>query len=118
MELERYIHKNGKIPISIVPRAEKSISPHVVRFSNTIGVLTLETFPVCYLKWADVPPKYIEVVKCDLLGNQELNRFIEYQMFMTFKEFKGDCHRHFKKYSDPEEAGANISNRLVNRSKD
>ncbi|KAA0055056.1 CACTA en-spm transposon protein [Cucumis melo var. makuwa] len=32
-----------------------------------------------------------------------MNKFIEYQMFSTFKEFRGDCHRHFKKYSDPDE---------------
>ncbi|KAA0032530.1 gamma-aminobutyrate transaminase POP2 [Cucumis melo var. makuwa] len=33
--------------------------------------------------------------------------FVEHQMLNTFKEFRGDCHRHFKKYSDPEETFAN-----------
>ncbi|TYK08271.1 CACTA en-spm transposon protein [Cucumis melo var. makuwa] len=30
-------------------------------------------------------------------NDQAMNRFVEHQMF-------SDCHRHFKKYSDPEEA--------------
>ncbi|KAA0045500.1 cytochrome P450 CYP82D47-like [Cucumis melo var. makuwa] len=33
------------------------------RDTNTISVLMRDTFPVRCLKWADVPPKYIEVVK-------------------------------------------------------
>ncbi|KAA0041950.1 uncharacterized protein E5676_scaffold306G001610 [Cucumis melo var. makuwa] len=36
------------------PRSDKPISPHVVLFSNTIGVLMQDTFPVCFLMWADV----------------------------------------------------------------
>uniref|UniRef100_A0A9I9EDU7 CACTA en-spm transposon protein n=1 Tax=Cucumis melo TaxID=3656 RepID=A0A9I9EDU7_CUCME len=39
-----------------------------------------------------------------------MNRFVEHQMLTTFKEFRADCHRHFKKYSDPEEACANPPN--------
>uniref|UniRef100_A0A9I9ED03 CACTA en-spm transposon protein n=1 Tax=Cucumis melo TaxID=3656 RepID=A0A9I9ED03_CUCME len=41
-----------------------------------------------------------------------MNRFVEHQMLTTFKEFRTDCHRHFKKYSDPEEAHANPPNAL------
>uniref|UniRef100_A0A9I9EKM0 CACTA en-spm transposon protein n=1 Tax=Cucumis melo TaxID=3656 RepID=A0A9I9EKM0_CUCME len=45
-----------------------------------------------------------------------MNRFVEHQMLTTFKEFRVDCHRHFKKYSDPEEALANPPNyELVER---
>ncbi|KAA0059980.1 CACTA en-spm transposon protein [Cucumis melo var. makuwa] len=33
-------------------------------------------------------------------------------MLTTFKEFRADCYRHFKKYSDPEEARANPPNIL------
>ncbi|KAA0056994.1 CACTA en-spm transposon protein [Cucumis melo var. makuwa] len=33
-------------------------------------------------------------------------------MLTTFKEFRADCHKHFKKYSDPEEARANPPNAL------
>ncbi|KAA0058928.1 CACTA en-spm transposon protein [Cucumis melo var. makuwa] len=39
-----------------------------------------------------------------------MNRVVEYQMLTTFMEFQGDCHRHFKKYNDPEEARANPPN--------
>ncbi|KAA0045151.1 CACTA en-spm transposon protein [Cucumis melo var. makuwa] len=39
--------------------------------------------------------------------------FIKHQMFTTFKEFRTDCHRHFKKYSDLEEARVNPPNALV-----
>ncbi|KAA0066090.1 CACTA en-spm transposon protein [Cucumis melo var. makuwa] len=42
-----------------------------------------------------------------------MNRFVKHQMLSTFKEFRGDCHRYFKKYSDPEEARANPPNLLV-----
>uniref|UniRef100_A0A9I9EKX3 CACTA en-spm transposon protein n=1 Tax=Cucumis melo TaxID=3656 RepID=A0A9I9EKX3_CUCME len=41
-----------------------------------------------------------------------MNRFVEHQMLTTFKEFRADCYRHFKKYSDPEEARANPPNIL------
>ncbi|KAA0032062.1 CACTA en-spm transposon protein [Cucumis melo var. makuwa] len=102
---------NGRIPMTIAPRAEKPISPHAVRFSQAIGVCVRKTFPVRCLKWADVGREYIEVVKGDLqrlfvldFNDQAMNRFVEHQMLTTFKEFRADCHRHFKKYSDPEEA--------------
>ncbi|KAA0063396.1 CACTA en-spm transposon protein [Cucumis melo var. makuwa] len=100
LELERHVAINGRIPMMIAPRAEKPISPQVVRFSQAIGVCVRKTFPVRCLKWADVGREYIEVVKGDL------------QMLTTFKEFRADCHRHFKKYSDLEEARANPPNAL------
>ncbi|KAA0032480.1 CACTA en-spm transposon protein [Cucumis melo var. makuwa] len=100
-------------------RPEKPISPHAVRFSQAIGVCVRKTFPVRCLKWADVGREYIEVVKGDLqrlfvldFNDQAMNRFVEHQMLTTFKEFRADCHRHFKKYSDPEEARANPPNAL------
>uniref|UniRef100_A0A9I9EDB9 CACTA en-spm transposon protein n=1 Tax=Cucumis melo TaxID=3656 RepID=A0A9I9EDB9_CUCME len=34
-------------------------------------------------------------------------------MLTTFQEFRVDCHRQFKKYSDPKEARANPLNVLV-----
>ncbi|KAA0034951.1 CACTA en-spm transposon protein [Cucumis melo var. makuwa] len=52
--------------------------------------------------------EYIEVVKANLqwffvfdFNDQAMNRFIEYQMLSTFKEFQDDCHRQFKKYTTP-----------------
>ncbi|KAA0065572.1 uncharacterized protein E6C27_scaffold90G00100 [Cucumis melo var. makuwa] len=39
-------------------------------------------------------------------------------MLTTFKEFRADCHRHFKKYNDPKEARANPPNALVGRHED
>ncbi|KAA0058417.1 gamma-aminobutyrate transaminase POP2 [Cucumis melo var. makuwa] len=58
--------------------------------------------------------EYIEVIKGDLqhffvldFNDQAMNRFVEHQMLSTFKEFRCDCHRHFKKHSDPKEARAN-----------
>ncbi|KAA0063382.1 CACTA en-spm transposon protein [Cucumis melo var. makuwa] len=106
LELERHVAINGRIPMTIAPGAEKPISPHAVCFSQAIGVCVRKTFPVRCLKWADVRREYIEVVKGDL------------QMLTTFKEFRADCHRHFKKYSDPEEARANPPNALVGRDED
>ncbi|TYK15106.1 CACTA en-spm transposon protein [Cucumis melo var. makuwa] len=82
LELEHHVAVYGCIPMTITPGAEKPISPHVVRFSQAIGV------------------------------------FVEHQMLITFKEFRTDCHRHFKKYSDPEEARANPPNILVGRHED
>uniref|UniRef100_A0A9I9E5X0 CACTA en-spm transposon protein n=1 Tax=Cucumis melo TaxID=3656 RepID=A0A9I9E5X0_CUCME len=112
LELERHIAINGRISMTIAPGAEKPISPHVVRFSQAIG-------------WADVGREYIEVVKGDLqrlfvfdFNDQAMNRFVEHQMLTTFKEFRADCHRHFKKYSDLEEARANPPNALVGRDED
>ncbi|KAA0054740.1 CACTA en-spm transposon protein [Cucumis melo var. makuwa] len=106
-------------------RPKKPISPHVVCFSQAIGVCVRKTFLVRYLKWADVGREYIEVVKGDLqrlfvidFNDQAMNRFVEHQMLTTFKEFRFDCHRHFKKYSDPEEARANSPNALVGRDED
>ncbi|KAA0062346.1 CACTA en-spm transposon protein [Cucumis melo var. makuwa] len=122
---ERHVAINGRISMTIAPGAEKPISPHVVRFSHAIGVCVRKTFPVCCLKWADVGREYIEVVKGDLqrlfvldFNDQAMNRFVEHQMLTTFKEFQADCHRHFKKYSDPKEARANPPNALVERDED
>ena len=39
------------------------ISPHVVRFSNIVGVCVRATFSICCLKWAGILPEYVEVVK-------------------------------------------------------
>ncbi|TYK11065.1 CACTA en-spm transposon protein [Cucumis melo var. makuwa] len=119
LELERHVAINGRIPMTIAPGAEKPISPHTIRFSQAIGVCVRKTFSVRCLKWADVGREYIEVVKGDLqrlfmldFNDQAMNRFVEHQMLTTFKEFQADCHRHFKKYSDPEEARANPPNAL------
>ena len=63
LELERYVHINNKIPITIAPGAEKPISPHAVRFSTTPLACVRNTFLVHYVKWNDVGREYIEVVK-------------------------------------------------------
>ncbi|KAA0048670.1 CACTA en-spm transposon protein [Cucumis melo var. makuwa] len=47
-----------------------------------------------------------------------MKRFVERQMLTTFKEFQGNYHRHFKKYSDPEEARTNALGLLVGRDED
>ncbi|KAA0061345.1 CACTA en-spm transposon protein [Cucumis melo var. makuwa] len=86
--------------------AEKPIFPHAVRFSQAIGLCVRKTFSVRCLKWVDVGKEYIKVVNGDL------------QMLTIFKEFRADCHRHFKKYSDPEKARANPPNALVGRHED
>ncbi|KAA0062091.1 CACTA en-spm transposon protein [Cucumis melo var. makuwa] len=44
--------------------------------------------------------------------SQAIGVFVEHQMLTTLKEFWADCHRHFKKYSNPEEARANSPNAL------
>uniref|UniRef100_A0A9I9EKC9 CACTA en-spm transposon protein n=1 Tax=Cucumis melo TaxID=3656 RepID=A0A9I9EKC9_CUCME len=99
LELERHVAINGCIPMTTAPGAEKPISPHA---------------------WVDVGREYIEVVKGDLqrlfvldFNDQVMNRFVEHQMLTTFKEFRANCHKHFKKYSDPKEARANPPNALV-----
>ncbi|KAA0050991.1 CACTA en-spm transposon protein [Cucumis melo var. makuwa] len=63
------VHTNGRISMSIAHGTEKYISPHTVQFNHAI-----------------------EVVKGDY-------RFVEHQMLSTFKEFRDDCHMHFKKYT-------------------
>uniref|UniRef100_A0A9I9ECM2 CACTA en-spm transposon protein n=1 Tax=Cucumis melo TaxID=3656 RepID=A0A9I9ECM2_CUCME len=125
LELEHHVAINGRIPMTIVPGAEKPIFLYIVRFSQTIGVCVRKIFFVCCLKWANVGREYIEVVKGDLqrffvldFNDQAMNRFVEHQMLMTFKEFRTDCHRQFKKYNDPEKARANPSNVLVGRHED
>ncbi|KAA0056012.1 CACTA en-spm transposon protein [Cucumis melo var. makuwa] len=100
------------------PGAKKSISPQVVRFSQAIGVYVRKTFPVRCLKWVDVGREYIERLFVLDFNDQAMNRFVEHQMLTTFKEFRADYHRHFKKYSDPKEARANPPNALVGRDED
>ncbi|TYJ96442.1 CACTA en-spm transposon protein [Cucumis melo var. makuwa] len=116
---ERQVAINRYIPMTIAPGAKKPISPHAIRFSQAIGVCVRKIFPVRCLKWADVGREYIEVVKGDLqrlfvldFNDQAMNKFVEHQMLTTFKELRADCDKHFKKYSDPEEARANPPNAL------
>ncbi|XP_050944266.1 uncharacterized protein LOC103491642 isoform X2 [Cucumis melo] len=47
-----------------------------------------------------------------------MNRFVKHQMLNTFKEFRVNCHRHFKKYNDPEETRSNPPNILVEHDED
>ncbi|KAA0056276.1 CACTA en-spm transposon protein [Cucumis melo var. makuwa] len=84
----------------------------------TIGVCVRKTSSIHCLKWADVHREYIEVVKGDLqffvlnFNDQVMNRFVEHQMLTIFKNFRADYHKHFKKYSNPDEARASPSNIL------
>ncbi|KAA0051610.1 CACTA en-spm transposon protein [Cucumis melo var. makuwa] len=50
LELERHVAVHEHISMTIVPGAEKPISPQVIRFSQTIGVCVRKTFPVRCLK--------------------------------------------------------------------
>ncbi|TYK05495.1 CACTA en-spm transposon protein [Cucumis melo var. makuwa] len=125
LELERYVATNERILMMIAPSAEKHIFPHVICFSQAIGVCVRKAFPIRCLKSADVGREYIGVVKCDLLwffvldfNNQATNRLIEHQMLNTFKEFWDDYHRQFKKYSDLKVARTNPSHLFVGRDED
>ncbi|KAA0043563.1 CACTA en-spm transposon protein [Cucumis melo var. makuwa] len=97
LKLERYVAANGRIPMTIAPGTEKPISSYAIPFSQAIGVCVRKIFSIHCLKWADIDREYIEIVKADL---------------QHLKKFGDDCHRHFKKYSDPEEARANPPNLL------
>uniref|UniRef100_A0A9I9E598 CACTA en-spm transposon protein n=1 Tax=Cucumis melo TaxID=3656 RepID=A0A9I9E598_CUCME len=95
LELECYVATNACILMAISLNTKKSISLYVVHFSQAIS-------------WATIGREYIEVVKANLqwffvfdFNDQAMNRFIEYQMLSTFKEFQDDCHRQFKKYTTP-----------------
>ncbi|KAA0037869.1 CACTA en-spm transposon protein [Cucumis melo var. makuwa] len=103
LELERHVAINGRIPTTIAPRADKPISLHAVRFNQAIGVCVRKTFRRLFV--------------LDF-NDQTMNKFVEYHMLTTFKEFWADCHRHFKKYNNPEEARANLPNALVGRHED
>ncbi|TYK16434.1 CACTA en-spm transposon protein [Cucumis melo var. makuwa] len=90
LEFERYVAHNGKILISIASGEDKPILPYVVRFSNTIGVLIRDTFPVYILKWTDVTPYN--------------SWFVKHQMLSIWKEFRGQNHHYFKKFADSEQS--------------
>ncbi|KAA0048547.1 CACTA en-spm transposon protein [Cucumis melo var. makuwa] len=87
LELERYVHTNGKILMSIASSMEKPISPHVVRLSQAIGMCIRNTFSICCIRWADVGREYIEASRA--------------------------TYRHFKKYNNSEETRANPPHILV-----
>ena len=53
MELEKYVHKHGKV---------QSPSHEKLQFSNSIDVAVIDAFLVWCLRFADVPPEYIEIV--------------------------------------------------------
>ncbi|KAA0050211.1 (R)-mandelonitrile lyase 1-like [Cucumis melo var. makuwa] len=76
LELKRYVQKNGKIPIHRLG-ADKPILPHPVRFSNTIGVLTRDTFPDCCLKTTKA------IVKHPYNYSSESKSFLQRQQVLT-----------------------------------
>ncbi|KAA0053216.1 CACTA en-spm transposon protein [Cucumis melo var. makuwa] len=80
-------------------------------------MLMEDTFPVSFHKRVDVTPKYIELVKGDLqdFTDPTLTQFVKHQMLIVWKEFRGQNHRHFKKFDDPEQARANPPPKLRNR---
>uniref|UniRef100_A0A9I9E997 CACTA en-spm transposon protein n=1 Tax=Cucumis melo TaxID=3656 RepID=A0A9I9E997_CUCME len=79
---------------------------------------------VCHFRLCWLSCSYDSIYSLNLrlfvldFNDQAMNRFVEHQMLTIFKEFRADCHRHFKKYSDPEEARANPPNALVGRDED
>ncbi|KAA0037142.1 CACTA en-spm transposon protein [Cucumis melo var. makuwa] len=93
LELEGHVAINGRIPMTIAPGAGEAY------FSTR-----------CSLQPGDRRVRAKDI--------SSMNKFVEHQMLTTFKEFRADCHRHFKKYSDPEEARANLPNALVGRDED
>ncbi|TYK23194.1 CACTA en-spm transposon protein [Cucumis melo var. makuwa] len=103
---------HGRISMMIAPGMEKPIFPHVVRFGQAISMCVRKTFLVRCLKWADVGREYIERFFVLDFNDQTMNRFVEHQMLNTFKTFQVDYHKHFKKYSNLEEARANPPNIL------
>ncbi|TYK28648.1 CACTA en-spm transposon protein [Cucumis melo var. makuwa] len=97
LKLEHYVHANGRIPMSIAPGAKKPIFPYTIQFTQAIGVC-------CFFVL--------------VFNDQAMNRFVEHQMLSTIKEFRGNYHKNFKKYIDPEEAGGNPPHILVGRLED
>ncbi|KAA0051091.1 CACTA en-spm transposon protein [Cucumis melo var. makuwa] len=96
LELERYVHKHGKISITIATRAEKPISSYVVRFNNTIDECE---------RYICSPLAALSGLMLDentLRWSMALYRLVEHQMLTSFKEFRDNYHRHFKKYNDHE----------------
>ncbi|KAA0034978.1 CACTA en-spm transposon protein [Cucumis melo var. makuwa] len=53
LELERYVHANRRIPMSIALGVERPISPHAIRFSQVINMYVQKKFPIRCLKWAE-----------------------------------------------------------------
>ncbi|KAA0048572.1 CACTA en-spm transposon protein [Cucumis melo var. makuwa] len=70
------------------PRSKEANLSTCFRFSNTIGVYVRD------------------------IANQALIGFVEHKMSTSFKEFRGDCHRNFKKYNDHKQARANLLYKL------
>ncbi|KAA0043214.1 CACTA en-spm transposon protein [Cucumis melo var. makuwa] len=67
LELERYVHANGRIPMLIAHGVEKPILSHIIRsVSQAISVCVQKTFLVYCLKRADVGREYIKIVKDNL----------------------------------------------------
>ncbi|KAA0050662.1 (R)-mandelonitrile lyase 1-like [Cucumis melo var. makuwa] len=64
LELENtFNNAEGSSSTGDTSREDKPILPHAFWFSCAIGVLTRNTFVINAFKWADVPQKYIKVVK-------------------------------------------------------
>ncbi|KAA0058444.1 CACTA en-spm transposon protein [Cucumis melo var. makuwa] len=98
------IHR--RISMKIAPGAEKPISPHVVR-------ITARRYACAYKKY--FPSAALSgrtLAQNTLRTSRATSRVVKHQMLNTFKEFQDNCHRHFKKYSDPEEARTNLPNIL------
>ncbi|TYK04601.1 (R)-mandelonitrile lyase 1-like [Cucumis melo var. makuwa] len=70
----------GKIPISIALGQDKPISPHAVHFSNTLGVLTRDTFPVNFFNndscWISLIQHLLDLlsIRCSMCGRSSGDR--------------------------------------------
>ncbi|KAA0037346.1 CACTA en-spm transposon protein [Cucumis melo var. makuwa] len=111
-ELEHHVEVNERIPMTIAFRTKKTIFLHVDRFNQAIGVGVQKIFLIHYLNngWT--------LAEKRLRSSRATPKFVKHQMLTTFKEFWADCHRYFKKYSDPEEARVNPPNVLVGHHED
>ncbi|KAA0062829.1 CACTA en-spm transposon protein [Cucumis melo var. makuwa] len=75
LKLERDIHANGRIPMSIA-LGELTLEENTSRSSRAI-------YKYCFFVLD--------------FNDQAMNRFVEHQMLTCFKEFRDNCYRHFKK---------------------
>ncbi|KAA0052104.1 gamma-aminobutyrate transaminase POP2 [Cucumis melo var. makuwa] len=111
--------------ISSFPSSFKETDQMFLEFSehlNTIGGSSSvgdnsDESLILYLRWADVGREYIKHFFMLDFNDQAINRFLEHKKLTCFKEFRGNCHRHFEKY-DPEQAHANPPYILVERMED
>ncbi|XP_038887409.1 poly [ADP-ribose] polymerase 1-like isoform X2 [Benincasa hispida] len=113
LELDRHVNIHGRIRIEIDEEVGKPVCANATKFSNAIGTIARNTIPLRCKDWSDVSKEVRDLVVDQLLsyfdfdvGKKHVKKYVLQRVQNTFKEYRSDLYKHYRRFKDPKEARA------------